>query len=76
VLPTDKNRPKYFHIRGFFWLVVLIAVVNTTYIAFPVFVLWGGPWGHPMIFALVVFLIQFAMYWMFCWIRQRKEVTA
>jgi hypothetical protein len=74
LMPTDKNKPKYFHVRGFFWLVVLVSAANTTYIAFPAFLLWGGSLCH-ILFTLLVFLVQLGIYRVFCWMRQHKEVA-
>ena len=32
-MPVESNRPKYFHIRAFFWQVVLVSVLNASYIS-------------------------------------------
>jgi hypothetical protein len=73
VMPTEKDRPKYFHIRGFFWLVVLVSIVNATYIALPSFVLWLQAWASILL-GVGLIISQFAMYYVFCRIRQKKEI--
>jgi hypothetical protein len=75
LMPTDKTRPRYFHVRGFFWMVVFVAVVNTAYIVLPVIALHKGYW-LPILLVIGLMAVQFAMYRVFCWIRQRREVAA
>jgi hypothetical protein len=74
VMPFDKKRPEYFHIRAFFWQVVLIAGVNTLYVAVFIHsilqlrcVFW--------IACLLLFSGQLGIYFGFAYTRGHKEVS-
>lgn len=74
VMPFDKKRPKYFHIRAFFWQVTLIAAVNTFYMA--VF-LQGVLQNKCALWAvcLLLFAAQLGIYFAFAFKRGQKEVS-
>lgn len=75
LMPTDRHRPGYFHVRANFWLVLFMTVVNTAYIVLPAIALRSGCFVYA---ALAIGLIAFQVgtYRVFAWIRERREVSA
>ena len=69
-MPIAQNRPHYFHIRSFFWQVILVAVVNSVYVCIGVSSFYYAPCVSGLIVGLAS-LGQFCMYWVFC--RQRED---
>jgi undecaprenyl pyrophosphate phosphatase UppP len=72
LMPLATDKPRYFRLRSFFWQVVLIAAVNTAYIAVPAYAVFGSRWRFP----LLVFLAQIGMYRLICWLRELRPATA
>jgi hypothetical protein len=73
-MPTNQNRPAYFHIRAFFWQVILIAILNSTYVSVFTFRAWGTSCRTIALSGLIV-LFQLAMFAWFCWKRQTQEIS-
>ena len=74
VMPFDKKRPRYFHIRAFFWQVTLIAAVNTFYVA----VFLHGVLQNKCalwVACLLIFAAQLGIYFAFAFKRGKKEVS-
>jgi hypothetical protein len=72
-MPIVVDRPKYFHIRAFFWQVILISAVNCAYITIGVrnytkscFALYG---------VTLLFGCQIGAYFVFSHLRERKEIS-
>lgn len=74
LMPFDKTRPKYFHIRSFFWQVTLIAAVNTFYITLVIHRLLHNGCLYGLLCA-VLFLGQIGMYRLFTHQREQKEIS-
>lgn len=74
-MPTQQNRPRYFHIRAFFWQVALMAGINTAYIAIGVRGLYPSiSICISFLLILVVFGGQLTAYLLFCRQREKEEV--
>jgi undecaprenyl pyrophosphate phosphatase UppP len=73
-MPTDQNKPRYFHVRAFFWQVLFMAVINTAYIGLAIQVLFERTSTTLWISGLLI-AGQFGMYIGFCELRRRKEVS-
>jgi undecaprenyl pyrophosphate phosphatase UppP len=74
VMPFDKKKPRYFHIRAFFWQVTLIAAVNTFYVA----VFLHGVLQNKCalwVVCLLLFAAQLGIYFAFAFKRGQKEVS-
>lgn len=78
-LPTDKGKPPYFEgfLRAYTWLFLAISFLNSAYAlilfknletrhSLPL----AGPWQLASSF----FVLHLALYWLFSWIRKRKEI--
>lgn len=74
VMPFDKKRPKYFHIRAFFWQVSLISAVNTFYFAVFLHRALPNAWAHWAVY-LLLFGAQIGIYFAFAYKRGQKEVS-
>lgn len=78
-LPIDKHKPPYFEgfLRAYTWLFATISFTNAAYglILFQnlqnkrVLPFWG-PWRLATLF----FALHLFLYWLFSWIRKRKEI--
>ena len=73
-MPRDQNRPLYFHVRAFFWQVVLVSVINSTYISLFAFSRLKSPCIASWAF-FILLILQIVMYRLFCFLRQRKEIS-
>jgi hypothetical protein len=74
VMPFDKKRPKYFHIRSFFWQVTLIAAVNTFYVTLFIRSILHCTSGFAITCA-IIFLAQIGIYPLFTYQREKKELS-
>jgi hypothetical protein len=72
-MPIALDRPRYFHIRAFFWQVILVSAVNTAYMEVGVrnytksCVATSG--------VILLFIVQLGAYFVFSWVRERKEIS-
>ena len=78
-LPTDKHRPPYFEgfSRAYTWLFLTVSILNSVYalILFKnlqneALLPFWGPWR----LALLFFALHPFLYWLFSWLRTRKEI--
>ncbi len=76
-MPIDMNQPKYFHIRAFFWQVVMLSAVDASYMAFGVQTIWRGhfPNWYAVLGGAVWVLFQVGAYLLFSHARQQKEIS-
>lgn len=73
-MPTDQHRPPYFHVRSFFWQVIFIAAINSSYLAVGTSSLYGNEFV-TVTFAVLFFAIQLFAYWNFCRKREQGEIA-
>lgn len=74
VMPFDKKRPKYFHVRAFFWQVTLISAVNTFYFAVFLHKILPNECIRWLVY-LLLFGTQVGIYFAFAYRRDQKEVS-
>ena len=76
-MPRNMNQPKYFHIRAFFWQVVMISAIDASYVAFGVQTVWRGhfPNCYAVLGGVLWVLLQVGAYLGFSHARQQKEVS-
>lgn len=72
-MPSQQNRPGYFHVRAFFWQVFLVGVVNSSYLAIGL-----QSTVHntcvSIVASILAFLAQIFTYAAFCRQREKQEV--
>lgn len=78
-LPTDKNKPPYFEgfLRAYTWLFVTISFTNAAYALILLENLQNKgrlPFWGPWPLATSFFALHLILYWLFSWIRKRKEI--
>lgn len=75
-MPTEMTRPRYFHVRAFFWMVVLIALINGAYIVAGIDSLYEGAkgWCSTLLVAGIL-IVQLGAYGLFCRQRGNDEVS-
>jgi undecaprenyl pyrophosphate phosphatase UppP len=73
-MPRDQNRPLYFHVRAFFWQVVLVSIINSTYISLFAFSRSKSLCITSWVLVPLV-ITQIGMYRWFCFLRQKKEIS-
>ena len=74
VMPFDKQRPSYFHMRAFLWQVILISAVNTFYCAVFFHGVLQSKYARWTAY-LLLFVTQAAVYFIFAYLRGKKEVS-
>lgn len=73
-MPTDQHRPPYFHMRSFFWQVIFIAAINSSYLAVGTRSLNGNV-CLTVTLVVLFFAVQFFAYRIFCRERERSEIA-
>jgi len=78
-LPTDKNKPPYFEgfLRAYTWLFVTISFTNAAYALILLENLQNKgrlPFWGPWPLATSFFALHLVLYWLFSWIRKKKEI--
>jgi len=72
-MPRDVNKPRYFHVRAFFWQVMLVSLINSGYIGFGIQTIFKI--GLPVCAMVLLLLGQILIYVIFSFARQRREIS-
>lgn len=76
-MPRNMDQPKYFHIRAFFWQVVMLGFINAGYVAFGALTIWRQYISVCCALSgcTLWVLWQVGAYLLFSYRRQQKEIS-
>jgi hypothetical protein len=73
VMPTNREKPRYFHRRSFFYQSLLISFVNAAYVWIGIANLNAIGWAHCGF--IVVFMVDVGSYPLFARMRENKQIA-